>query len=247
MESSAAVCNVLPAQTLRLVDALIAADKDVDMLIVPGAEHLFHHRKHYALRRTWDYLEGELEADPRGFLRDQYFSFSAGPYPDDFQAPDPLTATPEQVAAQTRSGGACLGPGATMRDGLVTPDPVPDWLAADLDDYVAEFERTGLSTPLHWYRAMDLSWAELAPWEGTPITVPALFVGADLDVATQWSSEAVAAFDRTVPRHRPSVVLGHCGHWFTRERPAETTAAILGFLRGLDAPSESAPSSPDAP
>ena len=34
------------------------------MLIVPGAEHLFHHRKHYALRRTWDYLKGELEADP---------------------------------------------------------------------------------------------------------------------------------------------------------------------------------------
>jgi dipeptidyl-peptidase 4 len=52
--------NVLPTQTLRLVDALVAADKDVDMLIVPGAEHLFHTRKHYVLRRTWDYLVRHL-------------------------------------------------------------------------------------------------------------------------------------------------------------------------------------------
>lgn len=178
-------------------------------------------------------LEGEFEADPRGFLRDQYFTFSAGPFPAGYEAPDPLAVSPAEVAEQTRSGGACLDPGATMRAGLVTPDPVPDWLAADLDDYVAEFERTGLTAPLHWYRAMDLSWQELASYEGKPITVPALFVGADLDVATQWGSEAVAAFGRTVPRHRPSVVLKQCGHWFTRERPAETTAVILDFLRGV--------------
>lgn len=52
--------NVLPSQTLRLAAALIAADKDVDMLVVPGAEHLFHHRKSYVLRRTWDYLVRHL-------------------------------------------------------------------------------------------------------------------------------------------------------------------------------------------
>lgn len=179
-------------------------------------------------------LEGELEADPRGFLRDQYYSFSAGPYPPDAEAPDPFASTPDQIAEQTRSGGACLDPGATMRDGLLTPDPIPDWLAADLDDYVGEFERTGLRCPLNWYRAMDLSWEELAPFEGRPVEVPALFVGADLDVATQWSTESVAAFDSTVPHHRPTVMLRGCGHWFTRERPAETSAAIIDFLEGLD-------------
>ncbi|EHI12696.1 alpha/beta fold hydrolase [Mycolicibacterium thermoresistibile] len=178
-------------------------------------------------------LESEFEADPRGFLRDQYYSFSAGPFPPDYQAPNPLEADPAEVAEQTRSGGACLDPGAKMRDGLLTPDPVPDWLAADLDEYVAEFERTGLEAPLNWYRAMDLSWEELEPYADRPIEVPALFIGADLDVATQWSVEAVAAFDRTVPKHRPSVILQNCGHWFTRERPAETTAAILEFLEGL--------------
>ncbi|ANY08480.1 S9 family peptidase [Pseudonocardia sp. HH130630-07] len=52
--------NVLPSQTMRLVDALVSADKDVDMLIVPGAEHAMIGRMHYVLRRTWDYLVRHL-------------------------------------------------------------------------------------------------------------------------------------------------------------------------------------------
>lgn len=52
--------NVLPTHTLRLVDALIAADKDVDMLIVPGAEHALIGRMHYVLRQTWNYLVRHL-------------------------------------------------------------------------------------------------------------------------------------------------------------------------------------------
>ncbi len=60
--------NVLPAQTLRLVDALVKADKDVDMLVVPGAEHLFNDSLHYVLRRTWDYLVRHLHgAEPPSY------------------------------------------------------------------------------------------------------------------------------------------------------------------------------------
>ncbi|MEV1295968.1 DPP IV N-terminal domain-containing protein [Pseudonocardia sp. NPDC049635] len=60
--------NVLPAQTLRLVDALVKADKDVDMLVVPGAEHLFNGSKHYVLRRTWDYFVRHLHGvEPPGY------------------------------------------------------------------------------------------------------------------------------------------------------------------------------------
>ncbi|TQM09300.1 S9 family peptidase [Pseudonocardia kunmingensis] len=60
--------NVLPAQSLRLVDALVKADKDVDMLVVPGAEHLFNGSKHYVLRRTWDYFVRHLHgAEPPSY------------------------------------------------------------------------------------------------------------------------------------------------------------------------------------
>jgi dipeptidyl aminopeptidase/acylaminoacyl peptidase len=52
--------NVLPSQTMRLVDALVAADKDFDLLIVPGAEHSLHGFLPYVHRRTWDYFVRHL-------------------------------------------------------------------------------------------------------------------------------------------------------------------------------------------
>ncbi|MEU4027612.1 alpha/beta hydrolase family protein [Streptomyces anulatus] len=52
--------NVLPYQTLNLVDALIDADKDFDLLVVPGVEHSFMGRDHYVTRRMWDYLVRHL-------------------------------------------------------------------------------------------------------------------------------------------------------------------------------------------
>ncbi|MEU0936332.1 DPP IV N-terminal domain-containing protein [Embleya sp. NPDC005971] len=52
--------NVLPYQTLNLVDALIDADKDFDLLVVPGVEHNFMGRDHYVTRRMWDHLVRHL-------------------------------------------------------------------------------------------------------------------------------------------------------------------------------------------
>ncbi len=75
--------NVHPSLTLRLCDALIAADKDFDLLIVPFADHaLFDLRwgreaaettplplHPYVLRRQWDYLVRHLmgAVPPSGF------------------------------------------------------------------------------------------------------------------------------------------------------------------------------------
>lgn len=53
--------NVHPDHTLRLVDRLIAADKDFDLLIIPGAEHLFVGYKHILNRRKWDFLVRHLQ------------------------------------------------------------------------------------------------------------------------------------------------------------------------------------------
>lgn len=41
---------------MRLADRLIAADKDFDLLVVPGAEHFFVGYEHYVNRRKWDFL-----------------------------------------------------------------------------------------------------------------------------------------------------------------------------------------------
>lgn len=178
-------------------------------------------------------VDAEFQSDPRGFLRDQYYSFSGSPYPDDAPAPDVLGADPGEVFEAVRSGGSVLAPDAVWRDQLIAPERMPDWLGADLDVHVAEFERAGLEPPLQWYRAMDLGWERLAAFEGRSVTVPALFVGSDFDVATLWGSEAIRGFPTTVPGLTGTVILPRVGHWYTREAPEATSAAILDFLGDL--------------
>jgi dipeptidyl aminopeptidase/acylaminoacyl peptidase len=55
--------NVHPAHTMRVVDALIKADKDFDLLIVPNANH-GSYRLPYVWRRTVEYLAHNLGAEP---------------------------------------------------------------------------------------------------------------------------------------------------------------------------------------
>ena len=52
--------QVHPAHTLRLADRLIAADKDFELLIVPGAEHTLIDCLAYVRKRGWDFLVREL-------------------------------------------------------------------------------------------------------------------------------------------------------------------------------------------
>ena len=52
--------NVAPHLTMCLVDKLIAANKDFELLIVPGVEHRFVGAEHYVIRRRWDHLVRHL-------------------------------------------------------------------------------------------------------------------------------------------------------------------------------------------
>jgi dipeptidyl-peptidase 4 len=52
--------QVHPDHTLRLADRLIAADKEFELLIVPGAEHTFIDCLAYVRKRCWDFLVREL-------------------------------------------------------------------------------------------------------------------------------------------------------------------------------------------
>jgi dipeptidyl aminopeptidase/acylaminoacyl peptidase len=52
--------NVHPSQTLGLVDALIGANKDFDLLIAPNEGHLVLLTSGYVQRRVWDFLVRKL-------------------------------------------------------------------------------------------------------------------------------------------------------------------------------------------
>ncbi|MFI0982658.1 DPP IV N-terminal domain-containing protein [Streptomyces sp. NPDC021093] len=52
--------QVHPTHTLRLADRLVAAGKDFELLVVPGAEHTFIDCLAYVRTRCWDFLVREL-------------------------------------------------------------------------------------------------------------------------------------------------------------------------------------------
>src|SRR5439155_24849238 len=55
--------NVHPANTMRLVDALIKANKRFDMLILPGQRHGFGTSQPYFNQRMWDFFSDHLIGD----------------------------------------------------------------------------------------------------------------------------------------------------------------------------------------
>jgi dipeptidyl-peptidase 4 len=52
--------NVPPYNTLLVVDALIKANKDFDLLMIPNAAHGFGSASNYMMRRRWDYFVRHL-------------------------------------------------------------------------------------------------------------------------------------------------------------------------------------------
>jgi dipeptidyl aminopeptidase/acylaminoacyl peptidase len=55
--------NVHPANTIRLVDALIKANKRFDMLILPGQRHAFGPYQPYFTQRMWEFFADHLMGD----------------------------------------------------------------------------------------------------------------------------------------------------------------------------------------
>jgi dipeptidyl aminopeptidase/acylaminoacyl peptidase len=62
--------NVHMSHTLAVTDALIRANRDFDLLVVPNEGHLLFMRNGYVVRRVWDYFVRHLsnEAPPEGFM-----------------------------------------------------------------------------------------------------------------------------------------------------------------------------------
>lgn len=156
--------------------------------------------------------DAEAAEDVRGWLSGFYFGAAAGAPPEAHRF-------------------AVVPKGSRMKDLLVQPEAEMAWLPkADLDRYVADFERTGFTGGLNRYRNLDRDWADLAAFRGRPITVPALFVGGAEDGPTIWGATAIARFPETLPRLWGSHVLENCGHWVQQEKPDEVNRLLLDFL-----------------
>jgi pimeloyl-ACP methyl ester carboxylesterase len=134
------------------------------------------------------------------------------------------------------SAGGGFAAGMVPRKGrlLTNPASLPSWVTeSDIDVYVAEFTRSRFRGALAWWRNIDRSWELLAPLAGAAVTIPALYIAGDRDFVVAVYSEFVAKQSAMVPKLRPAVMLGGCGHWTEQERAPEVSAAMIDFLRSL--------------
>ena len=129
-------------------------------------------------------------------------------------------------------GGRQEEPDGGLLDRIREPDSLPEWLSQDdLDVYVREFERTGFTGALDWYRNFDRNWDLTAEVAGVHVTQPALFIAGDRDPVRRFAPAQL--MDGWVDDLRGSHVLEGCGHWTQQERPDEVNRILLKFLSSV--------------
>ena len=135
-----------------------------------------------------------------------------------------------------RTAFGLLKPNQGFLDDLVEPETLPSWLSPeDVAYFVDEFSRTGFRGGLNWYRNITRSWELLAPWRGTVIRQPSMFIaGARDDVLKFPSSQPqIANFANTLPGLRGCHILEGAGHWIQRERASVVNDLLVKFLNSL--------------
>jgi pimeloyl-ACP methyl ester carboxylesterase len=171
----------------------------------------------------------EIEEDLRGWVRDIMWTVSG-----DALAASGFTLEGMDPIELIRGGALCIAHGHRMRERFQTPPRMPHWLTeADLDVFVDALERGGFGGPLSFYRNLQNDWLDLAPLAGRKLEAPAMFLGAEYDVATWWGAEATRRAPEVMTRWLGSRVLAGAGHWLQQERAEETNAVLLEFLRAV--------------
>lgn len=97
----------------------------------------------------------------------------------------------------------------------------------DVAVYVSEYERTGFTGGLNWYRNIDRNRELTLQYDERRIEMPALFMAGTRDSTMKWMSPEV--MDGRVTDLRTVLVEG-AGHWLQQERPDDVNRALLALL-----------------
>ncbi len=162
--------------------------------------------------------EAEIELDVRSWLLGFYFSASgdSGPPADG------------GTMATVPPGKHDARPLRPPRGAALTGSPRTTWTSTRRSSSAPGSGARSTATAT-W---TGTGWTSRA-WRGSPINVPALFVGGEKDGPTIWGAGAIARYPETLPRLRGSHILPGCGHWIQQERPDELNELLTGFLQSL--------------
>jgi pimeloyl-ACP methyl ester carboxylesterase len=156
---------------------------------------------------------------------------------------DPRRTITRMLGGLTRSDDPTaalrmIEPGpAGFIDRLPEVDGLPDWITSEeLDHYVGEFERTGFTGGLNWYRNLDRNWELLADPAVATINVPAMFIGGTADPVLGFMRPDRAP-ELVTGRYR-EVLIDGAGHWLQQEKPHQVNELLLDFLSSLKTEAE---------
>ncbi|MFD6159212.1 alpha/beta fold hydrolase [Nocardia sp. NPDC060256] len=178
-----------------------------------AARHFLH--LHYF--QTPGVADAELAARTREFLTRVYYSLSADyHYLDTWQFPAEgtgyLDVLPEAPALPWR------------------------WLSeSEFDILAQDFERTGFTGGLNWYRALDRNWELTADYADASVTVPAYFMYGDHDPDMEGFSgrDPLTTLRNSVPDLREVTKIADAGHLVQLERAPEVNNLVTAHLREL--------------
>ncbi|EPS69185.1 hypothetical protein M569_05583, partial [Genlisea aurea] len=113
---------------------------------------------------------------------------------------------------------------------------LPDWLTEeDLKTYSENFDRSGFTGGLNYYRALDLNWELTGGLDGAKVTVPVKLIVGELDMVYNMVGvkEYVhgGGIKRDVPLLEDCVVIPNAGHFINQEAPHLINSHVLDFIR----------------
>ncbi|MFE3227912.1 alpha/beta fold hydrolase [Nocardia sp. NPDC059228] len=181
-----------------------------------AAERHFLHLSYF---QTPGIADAELAADPRGFLARVYYSLSGDyHYLDTWKNP----------------------PGLGYLDVLPQAPALPwPWLSeAEFDTLVQDFERTGFTGGLNWYRNLDRNWELTAAYADAKVEVATFFLYGQNDPDMEGFSgrDPLATLRANVPDLREVVEVPAAGHLVQLERPDAVNTFLTDALKSLGLP-----------
>lgn len=212
-------CAHLHPGRVRAIIALenpFYADRADMTPLAEAAEWAQSHFVHIDYFRAPGVADAALDAEPRKFLERVYYALSGEyRYLNVWEHP----------------------PGTPYIEALPAAPPLPwSWLTAEvMDAVVADYEKSGFTGGLNWYRAMDLRWHQRAAWRGQRTTQPYFFIGSDRDVDLEaWhGDDPLGAIHDHHGQVRRVAMVPRAGHMMQLEAPEPVNALLLEFLAAL--------------
>ncbi|MBH0774859.1 alpha/beta hydrolase [Nocardia sp. NEAU-351] len=161
--------------------------------------------------------DAELGANPREFLARVYYALSGDyHYLDTWRYP---------------------AEGTGYLDVLPDAPALPwSWLSVEeLDVLAREFDRTGFSGGLGWYRALDRNWELTAEYADAKVGVPAYFVYGERDTDMEGFSgrDPLGVLRANSTDLRAVTEIAGAGHLLQLERTEQVDGLIVEYLRDL--------------